>query len=264
MEVLILGKSSKITDTEARLGNLLNNISTNVVESTVPQKINEAMKDVHIQTGVITRFYPYIDKANVKLDFSGKIILCKILHRYGGDILDLYTPSSAGGGYDSNVHEPFIVPKALQTVCVLKIQDSDSEENLILGYYQNEEIVGFNPAKPGNIKVTSLLEDGDEYWVKFGKNGLQSKLPYSPNRQIGSKFDEDGFEEVEYANSKEYYNKEEVDELLKEYEDRIKVLEEELNITPPCDDDTCDPNDNSGTDTTGTCEEDNNASNNNG
>lgn len=256
-------KSSNITDTEARLGNLLNNISSNVVDNTVPQKINEALKDVHIQTGVITRFFPYLDKANVRMDFTGEIILCKILHRFGGDLIEFYTPSSASGGYDSNVHEPFIVPKAEQNVCVLKIQDSDSEENLILGYYQNEEIVGFNPAKPGNVKVTSLLEDGDEYWVKFGKDGFQYQLPRTPNMQVGSRFDEDGLEQIDYANTDLYYSKEEVDKLLKEYEDRIKVLEAELNITPPCDDGTCDPNDSVDTGASNSTEDNGNSNNNN-
>lgn len=234
-------KSSNITDTEARLGNILTNISTNTIEKTVPQQIEKAMEDVFIKTGTIVRFYPYADKALVKMDLTGEKELCKILHRYGGDVLELYTPSSASGGFDTNYHEPFVTPKAKLNVCVLKIRDEDSEENLILGYYMDKEIVGYSPAKPGNIKLTSLAEDGDENWIKFGKMGFQYKLRKTPNMKVGSNFNKKGFEQVEYVNNGDVYTKDEVGRLVRQLSNRIKVLEAQLNVTPPVED-TCDPN----------------------
>lgn len=210
--------SKNITATKGRLQEGLDKVTSNMIDKTVPSQINEAVDKVKIRTGVITKFYPYIDKAEVKLDFSGKKVLCKILHRCGGDLIDFYTPSAYETDYDDNLHEKYIIPMASQNVCVLHIHDSDSEENLILGYYMNEEIVGYNPAKPGNIKIMGICQDSNEYWFKFGFEGFKYKTHSAPSRQIGDVHTEEGVEEVSYANSKNVYTKEEVDKLIEDIE----------------------------------------------
>ena len=225
--------SKNVTVTEGKFLSKLDKINQSSIEKTVPQAIENALNDVKIRTGIVLRFYPYIDKAKVKLDDTGKNLMCKVLHRYGGDLIDFYTPLAYDDGYDDTLHEPYIIPKSSQNVCVLNIHDKDSDEHLILGYYQNEEIVGFNPAKPGNIKIMSVCEDKNEYWIKFGKDGFNYKLPNKPNIQVGDVYDDKGVTDLDYVDSDNVYTKEEVDNLLSvyesiltDYENRIKSLEE--------------------------------------
>ena len=192
--------SKYITSTEGRLAGMINKINTNAIEKSVPEKINKAVNDEKMRTGVITKFYQYLDKAEVKLDNSDKKVLCKILHRYGGEIMEYYTPLNDQSGYDEKLHEPYIVPRSPQHVLVLSIHDSDSQEWLILGYYQNSEIIGYNPAKPGNIKLTCMTGD-NQYWIKFGADGLDYRGIEEPTLKVGHVNDE--MEDLKYYTNKD-------------------------------------------------------------
>ena len=236
-----MANSKNITATKSRLMDNLTKITTAVIDSKVPKQISEAVDKETIRTGVLTKFYPYLDKAEVQLVYNEKKVLCKILHRYGGDITDFYTPVADTRDYDEKLHEPYIVPKARHSVCVLNINDKDSEENLILGYYQNSDIVEYNPASPGNIKVFLMVED-NQFWIKFGVDGFDYRLPSTPTMKIGK--NNKIMEDVDYAQSDmtytkqeiddlfvensniEFYTKEELDNKFNEYEERINELEE--------------------------------------
>ena len=99
-------KSTEVTPTDARMKKLLSKQINNVMESPVPQQISNAVDNVSIKTGVITKFYPYLDKAEVRLDFSNELLLCRILHRYGGDIIDFYTPLADERIFCEKLKEP--------------------------------------------------------------------------------------------------------------------------------------------------------------
>lgn len=251
--------SKNVIATEGKLLSNLDKINQTSIEKTVPQTINEALKDVRIRTGRIVKFYPYIDKAKVKLDGNGKIVLCGILHRFGSDLIDFYTPLSYGTGYDDSLHEKYITPKFTQNVCVLNIDDNDSDEYLLLGSFLKDEIVGFNPAKPGNIKIMSVCEDGNEFWMKFGKDGFNYRLPSKPNIKVGNKYDEEGVQDFDYITGEDVYTREDIDIFLGEYEAKIKELEEKVNTlinqqnnanTNPTDNtDNNNPTDNTGSNT---------------
>lgn len=216
-------KSKNVTVTDARLKDALNNVVEEPMQNIVSNGLSDAIDKVMIKTGVITKFYPFLDKAEVQLDINNQKLFCKILHRYGGDIIDFYTPLEDERGFDIKLQEPYIIPRAQQHVCVLNIHDADSEEHLLLGYYSNEDIVGYDPAKPGNIKIISLGEDNN-YWVKFGRDGFDYRLPSQPTMSVGDL--DDDMQDVDYANSdnvytknevynkQEVYTKEEVDELI--------------------------------------------------
>lgn len=196
-----------ITITKGRAKKSVEDAVNKVFGNKVTDQINNAVENERIRTGVITKFYPYLDKAEVKLDNVNTKVLCKILHRFCGDMIDFYTPLENEKIFDDALKEPAIIPRASQHVCVLKINDEDSEENLILGYYQNEEVVGFNPAKPGNIKIMSLTES-NPYWIKFGRDGLECRLSSTP--RIISRSSDLNMEELNYANLDNVYSKEEV------------------------------------------------------
>lgn len=200
-------RSGDITVTDATLKDLLiSNVESNL-KPKIEKKIDKKVEDSLIKTGRITKFYPYLDKAEVQLDVNDQKIICKILHRYGGDLLDLYTPLEAERIYDDDMHEVAIIPKAAQNVCVLSINDRDSKENLILGYYQNKELVGLNPARPGNMKLMSITEL-NPFWIKFGVDGLELRLPKKSSMSVGD-LDKD-MQDVDFASADNVYTKEEV------------------------------------------------------
>ena len=220
-----------ITITQGRAKKSFENVFNNLIMGKITDKIDKTVEKERIRTGVITKFYPYLDKAEVKLDNLDKKVLCKILHRYGGDIIDFYTPLENEQIFDDNLKEPAIIPRSNQHVCVLQIHDADSTENLILGYYNNEEVVGYDPAQPGNLKFMSLTES-NLYWIKFGRDGLEFRLPSQPEFVSGD-LDSD-MEEINYADSEnvytkdEVYTKAEVDELIAEkIAEALESLDEE-------------------------------------
>lgn len=204
--MLMVGfKNMTITDT--RLLQSLSGPVNEIIKSSVPQQINKVAESLGLKTGVITKFYPYLDKAEVKLDKDGKTVLCRILHRFGGDMIDFYTPLEYEESFDEGLNEPCIIPRASHHVCVLQISDADSEENLLLGHYNNDDVVGFKPAKPGNIKLMSITEP-NLYWIEFGPDGLNLRLPDNPSIETGTL-------PVEMTDGS-VYTKKEIDEKLED------------------------------------------------
>lgn len=195
------------TITTGRLEQSIEHAVNRVAGPQITQQISNAVEDERLRTGRVTKFYHYLDKAEVKIDHSGELVLCKILHRFGGDVLDLYTPVASEESFCDELKEPCIIPRHGLNCLVIKIHDEDSEENLILGYYENEEIVGLNPAAPGNFKIATR-GGTNQYWIKFGHDGLELRLPENGSMDIGEIPDE--MENKEYADSTNVYTKEEV------------------------------------------------------
>lgn len=196
-----------ITVTDARVKQSLDNLINETAEPLVRRTVKQAVENERIRTGVILKLYPYLDKAMVKLDNVDQTILCKFMHRFTGDMIDFYTPLDAEQKFDDELKEPCVIPKARLHVLVANIHDKDSRENLILGYYLNEEITGFKPANPGNVKFMSLTE-ANLYWINFGKDGLEYRLPSEMKSEVGSL--KNDMRTVTYAKSDEVYGKDEV------------------------------------------------------
>ena len=207
----------KSTITQGRMEQAIERAVERVAGPSITQEINDVVKEERIRTGVVTKFYHYLDKVEVELDNSNEKVLCKILHRYGGDMIDLYTPSADAVLFCDERKEPYVRTRGAVHCLVLNIHDSDSEEWLLLGYYQNEELVGLNPASPGNIKLASR-GGTNQFWIKFGSDGLDLRLPKATTTNVGDM--NKNMLPVEYASSDtvytkaEVYTKEEVDELI--------------------------------------------------
>ena len=122
------------TITQGRMEQSIEHAINRVAGPQITQQINQAVEDERIRTGSVTKFYPYLDKAEVKLDHSGELVLCKILHRFGGELLDLYTPTADSVGYCDNLHEPCIFPREKLHCLIININDLDSDEHLLLGF----------------------------------------------------------------------------------------------------------------------------------
>lgn len=213
-----------ITITDGRLKRALNNKVKPLVQNESTKIIQKELNNSMLRLGKITKFYPYLDKAEVKLDTNNKKIMCKILHRFGGELLDLYTPLSEKVMVDRN-HEKYIIPRVKQHVCVLNIHNGDSQYHIILGTLRDKDIAGFNPAKPGNMKISAVGVTND-FYIQFGLDGLKYKLPKKSSTEIG--YFEEELQNVDYTDSSEVYTKEEV-YTKKEVDDLIaQKIEEAL------------------------------------
>ena len=224
--------SKDITVTQPRARNAVEKQISKVVNPKITSAVKTAVEENKIRTGRVTKVYPYLDKFEVKLHNVNKRVLCKRLHLFGPDLLDLYTPLADRKEFDTKRKEPCIIPRYELSVLVLPIHDDDSNEYLLLGFYQNDELVGLNPAQPGNLKLASLSSETNQFWIKFGRDGLDLRLPKSTVTKIGA-LDKD-MEDINYAdstkvytkdecynktecyNKQEVYTKEEVDELIAE------------------------------------------------
>ena len=198
--------AKEVTVTDARFKQALRNGVNNVVQNTVPQMINKAVNESKIRTGVVSKFYPWLDKAEVDLDNVNKKVLCKLPHRFVGSLIDFYIPSG-DNSYCEKLHEPCIIPKEPLHCIVINIHDEDSEDYLLLSYFLPDEIVGFAPPHQGNMKITTFLPSAENY-IEFGGGGLKvvSKTPVDAN--YGEY--EDDITKLEYMTSDDVYDKSEV------------------------------------------------------
>lgn len=216
--------TDNLTVTNGRLKKALSTQVDPIIMPQVNKKINKVAKDSQIQTGVMTKFYPYLDKCEVKLN-SGDIVICRILHRFAGDLIEFFTPLSSHEEYCEKLHEPCIVPLCGLNVCVLDVND-DTDEQIMIGYFISDDLVDIEPAEEGCLKLTTLT-DTNEYWLKFGVNGVDIRSPEPPITNVG-KFDEDMLN-VDYATKDDL--KDVVD--LTEVYCRLDQLQDEIdNIDP--------------------------------
>ena len=229
--------SENLTVTDARLRQALSKEVNQIISNTVPQQIQKVLDDNLIRTGVVTKFYHYQDKAEVKLDNSNKIVLCKCLHRFGGELIDFFTPTADEEIFDDNRKEPCIIPRGNLHCVVMNIHDLDSDEHLILGYYQNEELVGINPATPGNMKIVTR-GGTNQFWIKFGYDGLDIRSITPTTINVGEMDDE--MENIEYITATDLENIIDLNEVYNQLEnlnneiinlkDDSSNLNENLNI----------------------------------
>ena len=60
--------SNDMTITQGRLEESIKNAVNHVMGPNITQQISKTVEEERIQTGRVIRFYPYIDKALVRLD----------------------------------------------------------------------------------------------------------------------------------------------------------------------------------------------------
>lgn len=225
--------SKNITATQGRLTSNINNLVRNSINNSgIEQRIMASAESSKPHSGVVVKFYPHLDKALVRLD-NNRDVYCHILHLFGGELLDLFTPLGEKSFCDT-LKEPCVIPRAELHCFVTDIGDKTSREWLLVGYYNSEELIGINPAEPGNVKI--VTRGGmNQYWIKFGYDGLDLRLPDTASINVGEMNDD--MEEQDYAdagdvytkeevyNKEEVYTKEEVDELIQ------NAIHEALNNT---------------------------------
>lgn len=193
-------KIGNITATDARLKKALTNNINSLVTNEITKTITTTVDNSKIRTGVVTKFYPYINKVEVKLD-NGSITICKILHFFSGALLCLFTPDGEEAFCD-NLNQPCIIPLGNLTCLLADINETDSEEYVLLGYYIPEELsTGVTPPNPGNFTINSIGATTTKT-IGFGNEGLKLSLD-------------------------DYYTKEDVDKLIDDLKEELINGDEE-------------------------------------
>ena len=213
--------SNNITDTSSRLLANLNNLSQKVYDGqNVGEQISDAVEKSMITTGNVLKYYPSLNKSMVRLDNSNRTVICKNISIIGGDMLCLFTPVG-DPTFCEELKEPCVVPRGKLSAIITPLRDS--KEWLLLGYFNRNDLVGFNPSKQGNLKLLAFGSLG-EYSIKFGIDGLKI---YNNGKVEKSEVDYLG-EDV----GDKFYTVEEVDEKLIETTDLFdgKILETKDNL----------------------------------
>lgn len=201
--------SKDITVTDGRLAKAFKNMVEATSDNTTAIKLKSEVDKSKIHLGEMVMFYPYLDKAKVTLKDENKTIICKILHKCWGDMLDFFTPQG-DWSFDNSLKERCILPTAPIPCLIADINDN-SEEWLMLGYYADYDIVHNKPADKGEYKLT-YIGATDEFYLKFG-NGKFEVATTS-----GISITEKNVGESERV---EYYTKSEVDELLDKLKEEL-------------------------------------------
>ena len=218
--------SENITVTDGRLKKALRNNVENIIIPQINTKVNKTARDAKIQVATMTKFYHYLDKCEV--DLNNNLVICKILHRFSGDLIDFYTPIG-DEDYCERLHEPCIIPRESLQCLVLDVNDG-SDEQIMIGYFLPDELIGLSPATQGNLKLASMGVT-NQYWIKFGADGLDIRSPDVPSTNVGE-YDSD------MANL-DYVTKKEVEDLiigevdLTEINGRLDDLESKIDALEP-------------------------------
>ena len=198
--------TENITITDGRLNRALKQRINPYVSQTATKIVNEAQEKSMPRLGKVTKIYPYLDKAEVKLFGSKKKVLCRLPHNYAGDIIDFHTPQGTRE-YCEKLNEPCIIPLGAMHCIVLKIHEKDSSEYFITNYYNPKEITGISLPKPGNARLICRTSTKETY-LEFGMNGFNVVSTKKPKTKYGEFKNDDT--EVDYADAENVYTKEEV------------------------------------------------------
>ena len=199
--------SKKLTITNARARQALNKkIDERIDSKNIESIVEKSVNDAKIHTGVLLKFYPYLDKAKVRLS-NNKDVICKILHRMDGALIDFYTPEGTLELCEE-LKEPCIMPRANLDVVVMDINDN-TDEQLILGFYKKDDVLYTAPAENGHYKILNVGAT-NQVGLDIGQGEVNVKSMNGVTFTEGEYHKDDHV--VEYADSENVYDKQEIDD----------------------------------------------------
>lgn len=203
--------SQEITDTDARLRNLLTTSVEKGISNTLDKKMTSIKEDFSLKKAHVVKIYPYLSKAMVKTE--GKHVMAKLPHSYSGDFVDLFIPGGVWS-YCDTLNETCVIPKTELLCLIQKIFDDN--EYLLVSYYYNNSLDYLDLPDEG-IRVMNINETSQSY-ITFDNDGLQvvDKTFNEKSEQI---------RQSEYVSSDEVYTKDEVDEKISDNGGEIDLSE---------------------------------------
>lgn len=208
--------SSNITVTDARVLENLSKVNNVLNNDKTTKVVKEEVDNAKLKTGVIEKYYIHLNKAEVKLDDSNKIVTCRILQSFCNEFTIKYTPEG-DFGYDEVSGTAYITPRSKMECVVLPTSKSSKDTDyFLIGYFNSDNTPDLITAPTmGNIKL-SYVSATDEYLVQFGANGfnvITNHLNQYEGVESEYKKPIDDLATIETL-EKDYYTKEEVDELI--------------------------------------------------
>ena len=215
-------KSSNITATDGRVIGSIKPIISSVVDSKLEKEIKKEVDKSKIHIGVLTKYYPYLDKAEVKV--GNKLIVCKILHRMHGNLVDFFTPAGDSTFCDK-LNEPCIIPQS-ELDCLIADINDDTQEQLLLGYFLKNDVIYTAPANPGHYVIADLGSTNEfGLDVGVGKINLKSNNGVTFTEGLVEKENKD----IVYANSDNVYTKKDVYKKSEVYKKSLVYTKEEVD-----------------------------------
>lgn len=198
-----------ITVTDERLFEAFTNMSRAVDERKNLRKVIKSEVDKSkIYKAVVKRYYPYLDKVEVKITATGSKVMCKILHRLSGNMIDSFIPEGERV-FDDKLKEPCIVPRS-ECECLVAQIIGDSDW-VLLGYFYNRNLAGIPLASNGEYRLNNILGASLNY-LCFGNGKLDIKTVDNIKTITGV---------LDDTKKVEYYSKEEVDAMFEELRKEI-------------------------------------------
>lgn len=226
--------SDEVTVTDARVLQGLKRVNSLLGDSTTSKQIKKEVDNAKLKTGVVNKYYMDLNKVEVTLNNDGSTVLCRVLQAFCGEFVIKYAPE---GDYewDSKLTAGYVVPRIKMNCVVLPTDNNEkSTDYFLIGYYHESDVPDYVKAPSmGNIKL-SYISACDEYLVQFGYNGF-NVISNHVNQYEG--------EQMEYARpiddlasketlTKDYYTREEVDQLIKDLKIELGVIEDDTTSEP--------------------------------
>ncbi|MDO5849317.1 MAG: hypothetical protein Q4P18_07265 [Methanobrevibacter sp.] len=195
------------TVTDGRVLEAFKNVSKITLEDSLKENIKKEFEKSLAYKGKILKFYQFKQQALVKLS-NGKEVIAHILHNYGAYATDYYTPLGVDE-YCEKLHERCIIPAFEEYVVLLKI-NSNREEYVVLGYYDEFDLPVSRPPRPGLIEF-KIIGGTDECVYSFGAE----KFDVITGKGISINTTKMGeTSPVDLSLKEETYTKEEVDNII--------------------------------------------------
>ena len=150
----------------------------------IEETINKTVDASKIRTGKLLKFYPYLDKAEVQLNNITKPVLCRMFHRFGGSLIDFFTPEGENA-FCETLKEPCILPREQLHVLVADISNEDAKEMLslpLLGivYDSHDMIEANNRGVPIFLNEHHMLHN---CFLNIANRLLGKQVPYLKYRK---------------------------------------------------------------------------------
>ncbi|WP_427831968.1 hypothetical protein [Methanobrevibacter intestini] len=216
-------KSGNLTVSDARLKKAFTDLQKNINDGSTERKIKKATEDVKLKTGIVTRYYMDLNKAQVKLDDSQKTVTCRVLQSFCNELITKYTPEG-DYDYDETNGAGYVIPRSRMECVVLPTMDNNRKTDyFLIGYFNSDDVPDpISAPSMGNVKL-SYVSAVDEYLVQFGANGFNT-ISNHLNQYTG--VDSEYKKPIDDLASnetlkKDYYTREEVDKLLEDLKEQL-------------------------------------------
>ena len=219
-----------LTNITATNGRVINSMKP-VIESVVNEKLETVVKEeidkTKIHIGVLTKYYPYLDKAEVKVD--NKTIICKVLHRMHGSLVDFFTPLG-DSAFCEKLKERCIIPRG-ELECLIADVNDNTKEQLLLGFFLQNDVLYTHPAEMGHYKIVDLAAT-NEYGLDIGRGtfnvysnegvNFTEGLTEAENTTVNYADTNDVYTKSETYDRKHLYTRKQVDDLIKKAIDDLR------------------------------------------